>query len=348
MTTMTMTITKAPTQRHLALLLAAQVLLAVVLGWWQWREPASAAGQPLLVFDKSAVDKLLIEGPDNARVELLRKGGADGKGAAWMVAQAGDFAADASQADLLINRLHGATAGAPVATSAEAAERFKVADAVFERRITAQAGGKTLGTLLLGTSQGPRQTYARKAGANEVHTVDLASHEVPVKAADWLDKALLRVPLGEIAGIALDGLELTQVAPPAPAASATAAASAATGAGSAPVPTWQAQGLKPNERVDNAAADRLAQAIADLRFNGLRGRDEAARKDLGATELRIGVRRRDGRRIDYTLRKLPAGEERALLVSNRPETFTLTQAQAKTLVDAAARKALVPAAAATQ
>jgi hypothetical protein len=79
-----------------------------------------------------------------------------------------------------------------------------------------------------------------------------------------------------------------------------------------------------------------------VRFNGLRGRDEQARKELGAVELRVGVRRRDGQRIDYTLRKLSAGDERALLVSSRPETFTLTQAQAKALGDAAARKALVP------
>ncbi|HET9205726.1 MAG TPA: DUF4340 domain-containing protein [Burkholderiaceae bacterium] len=329
------------THRRLGILLAAQVLLAALLGWWQWREPASAAGQPLLAFDKSAVDKLVIEGPDKSRVELLRKASTDGKSATWQVAQAGDFAADASQVDQLVGRLHGVAAGAPVATSAEAAERFRVADAAFERRITVESGGKPLATLLLGSSQGARQTYARKAGASEVHAIDLAAHEVPAKADDWLDKAALRTPLSEIVGIAVDGFELTRAARPDVAtSSASAAASAVPGAAA---PSWQAQGLKPHERVDSAAADRLAQALADVRFNGLRGRDEQARKDLGPVELLVAVRRRDGQRVDYTLRRLPAGDERALLVSNRPETFTLTQAQAKALSDAAARKALVSA-----
>lgn len=336
MTTMT------KTHRHLGLLLAAQVLLAALLGWWQWHQPASASGRALLAFDKSAVDKLVIEGPDKARVELLRKNGSDGKGAAWSVAQAGGFAADAAQAEQLLARLHTVTAGTPVATSAGAAERFKVADATFERRITLEAGGKPLATLLLGGAQGARQTYARKAGAADVHTIDLAAHEVPARPDDWLDKGALRVPLDDIVGLSLDGLELTRPAPPA--AAASAAASAAAGS----APAWRAQGLKANQRVDNAAADRLAQAIADLRFNGLRGRDEAAPRDLGEVELRIGVQRRDGQRVDYTLRKLPAGDERALLVSNRPETFTLTQPQAKALADAAARKTLLPGAAAAE
>jgi hypothetical protein len=331
------------THRHLSLLLAAQVLLAVLVGSWYWREQTSAAGQALLVFDKSAVDKLVIEGRDQARVDLLRRGGADGKGAAWSVAQAGNFPADRSQVEQVLGRLHGVVAGTPVATSGEAAERFKVADANFERRITVEAAGKPLATLLLGSSQGARQTYARKAGANQVHSIDLAAHELPAKADDWLDKAVLRTPLSDIAGMAIDGLDLSRVVP-ADASASTGGASAS--AASAAASVWQAHGLQPHERLDNAAAERLAQALADLRFSGLRGRDEQARKGLGGVELAVVVRRRDGQRIDYTVRKLPAGDDRALLVSNRPEIFTLTQAQAKALGEAAARKTLVPSPAA--
>jgi hypothetical protein len=336
------TLTK--THRHLGLMLVAQVVLAALLGWWYWREPTSAAGQALLVFDKSAVDKLVIEGPDKTRIELLRRGGTDGKGAAWSVAQAGDFPADTSQVEQALGRLHGIAAGAPVATSGEAAERFKVADHDFERRITVEAAGKPLATLLLGRSQGARQTYARKAGANQVHSIDLAAHELPARADDWLDKAVLRTPLSDIAGMATDGLDLSRAVP---ADASTSTRGAPASAASAAAPAWQAQGLKPHERLDDAAAERLAQALADLRFSGLRGRDEQARKDLGGVELAVVVRRRDGQRIDYTVRKLPAGDDRALLVSNRPETFTLTQAQARALGEAAARKTLVPPPAAT-
>jgi hypothetical protein len=63
---------------------------------------------------------------------------------------------------------------------------------------------------------------------------------------------------------------------------------------------------------------------------------------LGDVELQIGVQLKQGQRIDYTLRKLPSGDDRALVLSTRPETFTLTSYQAQSLTDAAARKALAP------
>lgn len=351
-------------QKTLAALLGAQLALAVGLAAWSARAAIAPAPTVLLAFDKSKADQLTIEGPDKARVDLARKG------EHWVVAQAGGFEADGSQVAQLLARLSALTPGPAVATSSEAAERFKVADSSFERRISIDVGGQSVGTLLLGNSLGAHQTLARKAGDHDVVGVDLPTYEVPAKAGDWLDKTVLQVPRGELAAVEVAGIKLTHrmdtvaagASPPASAVAATAAASgsnaaaaasatsvvtaakAAPPSAAASAPAWRAEGLGEHERLSPVAADKLAGALADLRFNALRGRDEAARKDLTTPELTISVQRRGGQPVEYQMYKLPGGDDHALVVSSRPETFTLASWQAKPLLDAASRKALVAAA----
>jgi hypothetical protein len=351
------------THKSLAALLGVQLVLAAGLAAWSARGAIQPTPSTLLAFDKDKADRLTIEGPDKARTDLARKGDR------WVVTQAGDFEADRTQVAQLLARLSALKPGPTVATSSEAAERFKVDDKSYERRISIDVGGKSAGTVLLGNTQGAHQTFARKVGDNDVVSVDLATYEVPAKSDDWLDKTVLQVPRGDLASVEVSGLKLMHqvnaAAAAAPAASAVAvtrtasgatagtaapAASAATdttlsppsAAASAPAPAWRAEGLGDHERLDVAAADKLAGALADLRFNTLRGRDDAARKDLTTPELTLSVQRRGGQPVDYRLYKLPGGDDLALVVSSRPETFELASWQAKPLIDAAARKALAP------
>ena len=322
------------THRRLLGLLIVQVAVAAALAWAPWHPAASAASKTLLTFDKSAVDRLLIEGPDKARAELVRQAGL------WDVAQADGFQADAPRVTRLLDQLSSVASGAPVATSAGAAERFKVADTDFERRISVETAGKPVAILLLGNSQGVRRSYARRSGETAVYAVDLATYDIPAKADDWLDKTALRIPRDDIVGLTLAGLTLKHAAPTADAGEPASAAKASTSAKAAPA--WQADGLAAGESLDVKAVDRLAQSLAELSFSKVRSGDDAARKSLGDVELRIGVTRKGGQHIDYTVYKLPSGDERALVLSDRPETFTLTAQQAKVLAGAAARKVLTP------
>lgn len=345
-------------QQALAALLAVQLALAAGLAAWSARAAIAPTPSALLAFDQSKADKLTIEGPSQARVDLTRKD------EHWVVAQAGDFAADGAQVAQLLARLSALKPGPAVATSSEAAERFKVADSSFERRLSVDVGGKRVGTLLLGNSLGAHETLARKAGDHDIVGVDLPTYEVSAKADDWLDKSVLQVPRDQLAAVGVAGLELIHraVAPATPASAAAAvaagptantasaaapaasAAKAAAPSAAASAPHWHADGLGANEKLDTTAADKLAGALADLRFNSLRGRDDAARKDLTTPELTLGVQRRGGQPVAYRLYKLPGGDDHALVLSSRPETFTLTSWQAKPLLEAATRKALVTAA----
>lgn len=339
----------------LGALLAAQFALAAGLVWWPAQAPQTSTARAMFSFDAEAVDRLVIEGPAQARVELKRQG--SGPGAGWVVAGAGDFPADPARVRAVIDRLHGLKVGAPVATSAEALERFKVADAAFERLVQAQAGDRPVATLRLGSAQGSRQTAARSGDAREVLGVDWPTWELATSVDDWLDKTVLRLPKAEIAAIEVDGLRLvaadTGSAAPAAhvAAAAPAAASAPAGAASTvepavpAAPRWNAYGLAAGQALDDEAADRLAQAIADIGFVGLRAAGERAGTALGTPERRLVVQRRGAQPVAYTLYRPGDGDERLLAVEGRPETFRLAGHQARPLVDGSTRDALTGGAA---
>lgn len=284
MTTVAMKMNAGAPVRNLALLLLAQVVLAAGLLAWQGRGGV-AEPKALFDFDVKTVDRLVIEGPDEAKVDLQRRGSGDT--AQWVVTQAGDFPADGSRVRRVLDQLHGLQVTAPVATSAAAAERFKVADEDFERRIRAEAGGRFVATLLLGSSQGSRQTSARKGGEDEVYAVDWATYDVATRSEDWLDKGVLSIAEEDVTGVEVDGKEL-----------------------------------------DEEARKRVAQALAGLYFQNLRGTGDEARRGLGKLELQLVVQRRQGEPVTYTSYRLPDTEDRALVVSNRPEVFTLSAVQA--------------------
>ena len=273
--------------RNLGLLLLAQVVLAVVLLAWQGRG-ATADPKPLLSFDEKSVDRLIIEGPENANVELQRKGSGDA--AQWVVTGAGDFPADSARIQQVLSRLKGLEVIAPLATSSAAAERFKVSDDSFERRIQAVAGGKAVATLLLGNSQGLRQTSARKGGDDGVYAVDWATYEVATRNEDWIEKGLLRIPTDQVTGVEANGRTL-----------------------------------------DEEATRRVSQNLTSLYFSGLKGTGEEARKGLGKPELELVIQRREGGPVTYTIHTLPDTEDRALVVSNRQEVFTIGSSQAAAL-----------------
>lgn len=202
----TIAINTNPLLRNLAILLAAQLALAAGLLWWQGRDPSAAATRPLFEFDVAAVDRIAIEGPEGARVELTRSGSGDG--ATWGVVQAGGFPAQGSRVRQLVERLHGLEVGAPVTRSPGTHERFRVTDEAFERRLQVSAGDTPVATLLLGSSQGPRQTSARALGHDEVHAVDWQVYDLPARPEDWIDRTVLRIPKEEVEWVEVGGRRL--------------------------------------------------------------------------------------------------------------------------------------------
>lgn len=315
----------------LAVLFVAQLLLAVALflpGTPLGR--SASAGGPLVEFDPAAIDRITIEGPEDARVALARRDGA------WQVDGDTMFPADARRVEELLDRLAKLQAGDVVATSASAHERFKVADESFERRVTLASGERTVATLYGGTSPALRRLHVRAGGEDEVRIAELAAYDIPVQGKDWRDTSVLAIPEDEIAAIEVADLRIER-APRSEGDEDEGKDGDTGGAG----PAWIVAGGDTREPVNKEVADKLARALADLRFDDVLGTEAKPEYGLENPLLRLGVERRDGQRVEYLLGKAPEQEEYTLKVSTRPEHFRLAGWRSRSLVEAASRDALL-------
>lgn len=302
------------TIRLLAVLLAAQILLAVGMTLSARDLSAKPADKLLADVQADAIDRITLALSDGDTLELKRT--ADG----WQLPQSADFPADKSKVDRLIERLTSLTAGLPVATTASAQKRFKVADDQFERRIALARGDKTLATLYVGNSPTMRQVYARQAGDEAIYTVDFATYDAPVKADDWRDKSLLQFAKDEIEAIRSGDLELRRVA------------------GENDKGGWE---WTLSEPLDPVAADKLAAKLAKLRIGSVLGSEEKPAYGLAKPVLTVSVARKGGETIEYRLGKRSEGDGYVLKTSKRPEYFDLPTHSAEELVKAAAKEAMV-------
>jgi len=302
----------------LSVLLAVQLLVAGGLALASVQRRGGPTNTPLFAFDKAAADRIVVEGPAGAKVELVKAAGA------WKVASRGGFPADAGKVERLLDRLAALRRAEPVATSAEAAARFKVADADFERRVTVEAGGKPVATALFGTTAAMRAVHTRAAGSGDIQLAEFSTWETPAAADEWLDKAVLRIPRGEIEAVIAGGVTLEKVAPAGEATPATDAAPVA--------PTWRATGLPKGSTLDAAAADALVRAVADLSITGVADAPAASVPDT----LVVAVRRAGGATTEHRLAKPAApGTDWTLRTSARPETLRVAAYAAEALQRAA-------------
>lgn len=330
------------TTKTLAGVLAAQVLLAVVLSRTGTDLAPTASDARLLALDAAQIDRLTIEGPDNAKVALARRNGQ------WLLPDAGgDVPADTARIDALLQRAVALRQGLPVATSDGAAERFKVADDRFERRIRFAQGDKTLGTLLIGTSQGARQTRARVAGDKAVREIDLASYDLPTKPDDWLDKKLLAVPQDQIAAIELDGLKLTRNATAAVTQAVAAAGQPGAASTSPAAPTWKVESSDGGQVPNADAVSRLVSQLSNLQIDSLAGREASPGYGLDMPALSATITRTDGSTVSLAIGKRTVGDGYVVKGSQRPEYFQLAQWNVEPLLAAAKRDTLLASGAST-
>ena len=183
--------------RLLAYLLVVQV--AVVAAIWYFAEfRGEDASAQLVTIDRDAVTAIEVAENETTSVRLEKS--EDG----WRLPGLDALPADSEKVTGLIDKLEGAEAAWPVATSESSAERFEVSDAKFQRRIRFFAGDAVATELFLGTSPGFRRVHARRGGSSDIYSITFANFEAPTKLEEWLDKTLLQ-PAGELTSVAHSG-----------------------------------------------------------------------------------------------------------------------------------------------
>ncbi|TBW55195.1 DUF4340 domain-containing protein [Marinobacter halodurans] len=340
----------AKTVRILAVLLGVQVLLAFGLNMSHKDISDVAPDQPLLSASLDNLDEIVIADGPQSSLTLKRQ---DDQ---WQLPSLDGFPANSDQANQLVDALVAARQGIPVATSADAQSRFKVAKDDFKRRLVLRRDGKDVATVYLGSSPGADQSYARLKGDSNIYRVKLAAYQAPVDSDSWLDKEILTTPIDKIAAIEVGDLKLTQTTDK-PAGKDDGDKADKT---RAPAP-WHVDGLPSGKTLDTKAAATLAGQMSGLRIQSLADAD-AAKQALTQPNLTIKLDKQDGKSVTYTFAKAetdntaadktkakagqqPKAEPWFLSVSDQDRTFRINATLGQTLEKAASPDKLLVAAA---
>jgi len=314
------------TVKILAVLLAVQLLLAVGVGFSKRDVTATKESVALVSFDAEKIDRISLEGPENAKVTLAKRKGN------WVLPDSGKFPASNNKVKQLLERLKSLRSGTPVATSSGARERFKVSDEAYERRITLSEGKDAIARLYLGSSPSRRLIHARSKDSDAIYAVKLAAYDVPVKGPDWEDKTILTLPKSAITSIGVQGLTLKLSAP--------AVNGDSKADKTSPPPVWHAEGLAKGRQLKAGAVDKLVGLLANLQFEKVLGHEAKDEYDMTAPVLELTLTRNASETLTYRVGKTRDKEQYTLKVSNRPEYFQLASYKAKPLIESASLKNL--------
>ena len=189
------------TQRLLAGVLAAQILLLALLYFTFPASRAAAKEQPLVpALASMTPQRLEIGDGTGATIALDREGGA------WTLESPQGYPATASKVEKLIQDIEHLSAGRPVVTNRRNHAALKVADGEFERRIRIweKAGGKPSAELFLGTSPRFQTSHVRLGGTDPVYEASgLSAYDVPADLGSWVERNLVPVAADSVLGVGI-------------------------------------------------------------------------------------------------------------------------------------------------
>ena len=289
-------------------LLAVQLVMAVAMNLSSDDYDAFKPQEKLLAFDRKAVDGLRIE--DGKNSVLLEKH--DGE---WRLPQSDGFPANTANVERLLDTLAGLQKGWPVATTAAAARRFKVADDQFERKLSLLSNGKTLAVLYVGTSPGFRKVHVRADKQDDVFAVALNTWDANASTDDWIDKAVLTFSADDITRVDMPGFVLQRDGD-----------------------KLRVAELTDKEETNAKAAAALLDKLAGLRIQSLLGKDAKPEYQQDKPELEFKVTRKQGDVLSYRISKPKEGAYYVLKRSDMADYFKVAEYAVKPLKETARDK----------
>jgi hypothetical protein len=290
-------------------LLTVQLVIAAALDMGGPNHAAFKVQEPLLAFDAGKIDRIDIDESATNSVELAKKNGN------WTVASMSDFPANGAVVEAFLRNLAAVKKGLPVATSNEARERFKVTDAVHERRIVLKAGGQAVGEILLGSSPTFRQTHASTGSDGNVYSVTFGIYDATARGADWMNRDYLKTPEDQIASISVGGVTIERK-------------------DKKLVLSGLADGDKPVE----SEIGKLALAASNPSFDSVEGKGEQALAKLREPDAQLIIKRNDGQTLTYSYKKEAQGGGYLFASSAHDFVFKTDEAAAEPIVKAKREK----------
>lgn len=195
----------------------------------------------LLHFSPDAVDTVLIAAPGDKTVIISRV-----NGKTWMLPGAYMAPADGNRVEGLLQKLADLKQGLAVATTRDAAKRFKVSADDFERHVVLKKGEQVVADFYLGTSPSFKKVHARVHDRLEVVSIPLSTYDLEAEADPWVDRSLAHTDEEAISSLAMADFELTRQDK-----------------------GWQLQGLAGDEELKPVEVDKLLADVSSIRVQGV-------------------------------------------------------------------------------
>jgi hypothetical protein len=253
----------------LSVLLIVQLAVALAVNLTVEDYGAFETEEKLLALSDAELDGLLIQDGESS-VVLSRR---DGK---WVLPDRGDFPAEQQAVTDLLDKLSTLEKGWPVATTGGAAQRFKVDEAAFERKLTLMSGEEQLAVLFVGTSPGFRKVHVRPAGEDAVYAASFNTWEAGASADDWIDKQVLVFEEKDVTLLEMPDFSLQREGE-----------------------AHEVKELGKDEETSDEEARKLLRSLAGLRIESVLGLEANPELMQDAPEIEVKVSRKDGKDLTY-------------------------------------------------
>lgn len=271
----------------LAGLLVLQLLIAAGLNLGDSGYEPAAKNIALAEIDPDAIDNIRIDDGKNS-VELVRL---DDR---WQVSEL-EFPANGANVDKLLGILSSLDMGLPVATTEEAADRFRVTEDNFSRKIVLSQAGDTVVELYIGGAPALRKVHARLAGDNNTHSVEFNPFDALATTDDWIDKQILYRDIADITRAELPIATLVRRDE-----------------------GLVVEGLKADQQTNAEEAESLLKKVAELQIQSVLGKSV---EDLGKAVDTFKLTLKDGQEISYDITKPEDQHYFVLKSSDQPFYF---------------------------
>jgi hypothetical protein len=289
--------------------LAVQLALALLLTLGGSDYGSFKANEPLVAFDKAKIDEIAIDQTGGNSVTLKKAGGK------WIVPAMAEFPADERQIGTMLDKMAELKKGWPVATTSDAADRFKVTADNHERRVVLKSGGSEAGTLLIGTAPTFRQANIRTGSDSNVYSAELAAHEFGARGEEWLDRGVLSLPQDKVASIAIGDVTLEKKDG-----------------------KFTVSALKDGETVKAAEIPPVVSTVTSPTFDTVQGKGDEALAKLEPADFQVTVTREGAEPVTYKYKKEAAGDAYLFASSLQPFVFRVSGASVKALAEAKREK----------
>jgi len=290
------------------MIIAALVLLCVQIGLmlaFNMGNKGIDASSPdtlFLSFSPDSVQSVEITDGEGKKIELQKD--KDG----WV--EPANFSApvDESKVNELLRKLAEMKLGFVVATSKDAAKRFKVDADSFERHVVLKGGEETLALadFYIGTSPAFRQVHARRGDSDGIVNISLAGFELETAPDKWLNTSFVMIRDEDLQELTFADFTLKKGDK-----------------------NWQLEGLQDGETIDREEVNNVVNKARGLIIQDVL--DPAQMADLfRQPAFRFTAVKQDGKKVEYVFAK-GQGDFYVLKLSDRDFYFKVHTLAAEAL-----------------